>query len=86
MKWTVIKQDSARVTWLGLFFVGASAMMAQAPDEAKNVDSVDTAIVAAPGLNSGELLKMPVPIADDQKHGGTAANNTQTAGDGLQGD
>src|ERR1700722_7659573 len=86
MKWTVIKQDSARVAWLGLIFVGTRAVMAQAPDEARNVDSVDTAIVAAPELNSGELLKMPVPSADDQKHGSTAANNTQTAGDGLQGD
>ena len=58
MKRTVIKQGSARFVWLGLLFVGASAVMAQAPDEASSVKSDNTVVIAAPGLNSSELLKL----------------------------
>jgi hypothetical protein len=51
MKRTVIKHGLARIAWLGLFFVGASAGMTQVSGEARNVDSGST-VVAAPEQNS----------------------------------
>ncbi len=48
-----VKQGSARVAWLSLFLVCASAVGAQTFDVAKDVNSKDTVAAGEPAIGDG---------------------------------
>jgi hypothetical protein len=69
-----MKYGSAHVACLSLFLVGAMSVMAQEPDEAKEVASDTSIAVATHEANEGIMYNVPLVPTEMQKQGMTAAS------------